>query len=168
MASIAEQLHRGREEQHLTVQQVADRTNIKADQVRALEEGNYDGFAAPVYIRGFVRTYATLLKLSLSDVMPQLDAELSQTTKFREPPSLSQHPLGPLDVVMFQVARLGWRKALFVLAVIAGLLVSFWAYRWWQPRTAKDPLADMGPGLYRPPANTSAEVLPLPGKSGRK
>ena len=168
MPSIAEQLRRAREDQHLTVQQVADRTNIKADQIRALEEGIYDGFAAPVYIRGFVRTYASLLKLPLPEVMPQLDAELSQTTKFREPPSLSHHPRGPLDVLMFQVARLGWRKALFVLAVIGGLAVSFWAYHRWQPGAAKDPLSGMGPGLYKAPANTSAEVLPLPGKNGRK
>jgi cytoskeleton protein RodZ len=168
MPSIAEQLRRAREEQHLTVQQVADRTNIKADQLRALEDGNYDGFAAPVYIRGFVRTYASLLKLALPEVMPQLDAELSQTTKFREPPSLAQRPHGPLDVVMFQVARLGWRKTLFVFVVITGMVVSFWAYHRWQPKPAKDPLSGMGPGLYKPPANTSAEVLPLPNKSGRK
>jgi cytoskeleton protein RodZ len=169
MPSIAEQLRHAREEQHLTVQQVAGRTNIKTDQLRALEEGNYDGFAAPVYIRGFVRTYATLLKLPLSEVMPQLDAELAQTTKFREPPSLSPHPHGPLDVLMFQVARLGWRRTLLVLAVIGGMAAGFWAYHYWAPRATKeDPLSGVAPGLYKPPANTSAEVLPLPGKTGRK
>ena len=148
--------------------QVADRTNIKADQIRALEEGIYDGFAAPVYIRGFVRTYANLLRLPLSDVMPQLDAELAQTAKFREPPSLAQHPRGPVDVLMFHFARLGWRKTLLVLGVIGAMVLGFWAYRQWQPKAATDPLSGAGPGLYKPPANTSAEVLPLPGKGGRK
>jgi cytoskeleton protein RodZ len=168
MPSIAERLRRAREEQSLSIQQVANRTNIKADQIRALEEGNYNAFAAPVYIRGFVRTYANLLKLPLAEVMPQLDAELAQTTKFREPPKLAQRPRGPLDVVTFQVARVGWAKTLFVLIVIAVMLLGFWAYHRWEPKEAKEPFSGVGPGLYKAPANTSQEFVPLPGKSGRK
>ena len=61
---------------------------MRIDHVAALEEGNYDTFVAPVYIRGFVRTYARLLHLDEAAVMTALDAELGQTSKFREPPSL--------------------------------------------------------------------------------
>ena len=48
-----------REEQTLTVYQVSDITKIKTDHVRAIEEG-LRGFPAPVYVRGFVRTYAVV------------------------------------------------------------------------------------------------------------
>jgi hypothetical protein len=58
MPSVAEQLRAARERQKRTVHEVADATNIKADHIRALEAGEWKVFSAPVYIRGFTRTYA--------------------------------------------------------------------------------------------------------------
>lgn len=69
MPTVAEQLRQAREARNLTVQQVADVTKIRTDHLRALEEGNFDMFSAPVYIRGFVRTYSTLLKLDVRQTM---------------------------------------------------------------------------------------------------
>ena len=168
MPSVADQLRQAREAQNLSVPQVAESTNIKSDHLRALEEGNFNAFAAPVYIRGFVRTYATRLKLSVPQVLADLDAELSQTQKFREPPGLIAHPRGPLDFVMFQLSKLDWRKVLTVTAVVAVMVAGFWMYHHWQPPQGKDPLATLGPGLYRPPANSSSEVLPVPAKPPRR
>jgi len=69
MSTVAEQLRQAREAQNLNVQQVAQVTKIRTDHLVALEEGNYNVFSAPVYIRGFVRTYAALLKLDVPQVM---------------------------------------------------------------------------------------------------
>ena len=69
MASVAEQLRTAREAQNLTIQQIAQITNVRADHIRAIEEGNYDVFSAPVYIRGFVRTYCKILKLDGVEVI---------------------------------------------------------------------------------------------------
>src|SRR6266404_9003813 len=69
MSTVAEQLHLAREAKNLTVHQVAEVTKIRTDHIRALEEGNFNIFSAPVYIKGFVRTYATLLKLDVAEVM---------------------------------------------------------------------------------------------------
>src|SRR5215831_1592399 len=102
MSTVAEQLHQAREAQRLTVEQVAEITKMRTDHLRALEEGNYDVFSAPVYIKGFVRTYSTLLKLDVAQVMTVLDAELGQTKRFAEPPPLSDHPRGVVDYVMLQ------------------------------------------------------------------
>jgi cytoskeletal protein RodZ len=63
MPTVAEQLRQAREQRGWTINQLADATKIRTDHIRALEEGNYNVFAAPVYIQGFVRTCATLLKL---------------------------------------------------------------------------------------------------------
>ena len=63
MPTVAEQLRAAREAKNLSVNEVAEITKIRTDHIRALEEGNFDIFVAPVYIRGFARTYATLLKL---------------------------------------------------------------------------------------------------------
>src|SRR5438045_2494229 len=90
MPTVAEQLRRAREEQKLDVYQVAEITKIKTDHIRALESGHYDAFSAPVYIRGFVRTYAKVLKLDESQIVADLEAELGQTEKFRELPPLTR------------------------------------------------------------------------------
>src|SRR6266478_2415625 len=124
MATVAEQLRRAREAQQLNIYQVAEITKIKTDHIRALEAGQYDSFSAPVYIRGFVRTYAKVLKLDESQVVADLEAELGQTEKFREPPPLTNKPRGALDFLMLMMSRLNWRVATIVAgAVIAVLLV---------------------------------------------
>jgi len=168
MTSVAEQLRHAREEQKLTVHQIAGLTNIKTEHIRALEEGNYEAFAAPVYIRGFIRTYANILKLDVGRVIATLDEELSQTEKFREPPSLIAPTRGPIDFAMFQLSKLNWRVALVIGAGILVLIAAFWFYRAWRQRPAADPLANLGPGLYQAPPNSSAELLPLPTNAPRR
>src|SRR3989440_7758679 len=112
MSSVAEQLRQGREARHLSVQQVADITKIRGDHLHALEEGNFDVFSAPVYIRGFVRSYATILKLDVPALMTALDDELGKTQKFSEPPPLSDSPRGVLDFLMLQLSKMDWRKGI--------------------------------------------------------
>ena len=78
MSTVAEQLRSAREARKLTVYQVAETTKIRTDHIRALEEGNYEMFSAPVYIRGSVKNYAMLLKLDVPQIMAVLDAELGR------------------------------------------------------------------------------------------
>src|ERR1700761_6097342 len=101
--SVAEQLQRTREAQRLSVHQVAEITKIRTDHIRALEEGNFNVFAAPVYIRGFVRTYAAMLKLDVAGIIAELDRELGRTEKFSEPPALSEHKRGIVDFITLQL-----------------------------------------------------------------
>lgn len=162
MPTVAEQLRRAREEQHLSIYQVAEVTKIKTDHLRALEAGDYDSFVAPVYIRGFVRTYVKMLRLDEAQVMADLEAELQQTEKFREPPPLSTHPRGVLDFLMLQVSRLSWRVWLILLVIAAVLALGATVLRLPRHRTAEDPLKSLGPGLHQPKANASGELLPLP------
>lgn len=151
-------MRQAREARKLTVEQVAEITKARSDHVRALEEGNYDVFSAPVYIRGFVRTYATLLKLDVSAMMQSLDWELGQTARFSEPPPLSTEPRGIVDFLTLQLSRLDWRRGVKVLAVLLVLAVLVLAYlSWWYYRTS-DPLKNLQPGIYQ----KSGETLPLP------
>jgi len=168
MLTVAEQLRAAREAQGLTVYQVAEITKIKTDHVRALEEGNYAAFAAPVYIRGFVRTYATLLKLDVSSVMAALDGELGRTERFHEPPPLSDEPRRFVDVVMLQLSKVNWRVALPSLGAALALLVLIFGYRAWRRHHSKDPLSNLGPGLYQPSQKPSGDTLPLPPAQPRK
>src|ERR1700756_798414 len=162
MATVAEQLQLAREAKNLTIHQVAEVTKIRTDHVRALEEGNFDAFTAPVYIRGFVRTYATLLKLDLGEIMAALDSELGQTEKFREPPPLVEEERGALDFLTLQLSKVNWRIAVIILAgvgVVGGLFGVIAAARRHQ---SADPLAHLAPAVYQPAQPVSGETLPLP------
>src|SRR6476660_585570 len=108
MSTVAEQLRKGREAQNLTVQQLAEITKIRSDHIRALEEGNFDVFSAPVYIRGFVRTCSTLLKLDVAQVMAALDKELSGHQKFSEPPPFTDTKRGPLYFITLILSKVDW------------------------------------------------------------
>jgi cytoskeletal protein RodZ len=164
MANVGEQLRQAREALGWSVGDVAESTKIKSEHIRALEAGDYESFAAPIYIRGFVRTYATLLKLDTLAVMADLDVELAQTAKFRDGTGASLSPGGGL---MFRLSRLNWRFILPVLALVLVALAAVWGLRRWQERRHADPLRDLSPGLYQPADETSGQTLPLPDNKGR-
>ena len=161
MPTVAEQLRTAREARKLTIYKVAEITKIRTDHIRALEEGNFDMFVAPVYIRGFIRTYATLLKLEVPQVMSALENELALTEKFSEPPPLSKQPRGVLDFLMLQLSRLDWRKTGLALGVVAVGVLVVGIYALWRHFQTRDPLADLPPAVYQPGANNTGETLPL-------
>lgn len=161
MPTVAEQLRGARERQKRSVHQVADQTKMRTEHVRALEEGRYDDFAAAVYIRGFVRSYAGVLGLPVADIMRDLEAELSQTKRFKDLPSLTGIAQGPLDRLMLLASRVNWHLAAPVLVIVALTAGGFWLSRIWHQRQAQDPLAGMGPGLYQPSPAVTMELLPL-------
>ena len=160
MSTVAEQLRATREAKKLTVQQVADATKMRTDHVRALEEGKFSIFSAPVYIRGSVKIYAKFLKLDEAALLAALAAELKGTEKFSEPPPLSESKKTFVDHVTLVLAKVNWKVgvALFALVSLALIFgVSFWA---WKHHQKSDPLKNLPPAVYQPAS--SDDTLPLP------
>ena len=168
MSTVAEQLRTAREAQKLSVHQLADITKIRTDYIRALEDGNFGAFPAPVYIRGFVRTCASLLKLDVPTIMAALSTELSRTGQIREPLELASASRSPLDFLMLQLSKVNWRKGLTVLGVAVFLAAVVAGCSAWRRHKSADPLAGLKPGLYEPTQSVSGETLPLPPASPRK
>lgn len=161
MPTVAEQFRSAREQLGLDIYQVAEITKIKTDHLRALESGNFDAFTAPVYIRGFARSYAKALKLDVTRLLADLDKELGQTEKFSEPPSLTGPHQGVLDLLMLRLTRLNWR----ILLAIAAVVLVIWgglAVLRSQKSNAQDPLKKLGTGTYQTKSNQSGETMPLP------
>lgn len=161
MATVAEQLRTAREAQKLTVHQIADITKIRTDHIRALEEGNFDVFVAPVYIKGFVRTYSTLLKLNVPQVMSDLDGELRLTDKFAEPPRLSDQPRSPLDFITLQLSKVNWRIAAIAGGAIAGIAIIIMIALAVKRSKTQDHLKNVPPAVYRPQGGRQGDTLPL-------
>ena len=159
MSQVGEQLHAAREALRLTVQQIADATKIRTDHIRALEEGNYEMFSAPVYIRGFVRIYANQLKLNTAQIMSVLDTELRQTEKFKEPPPLMEESNTFLDHVMFWLSKLSWRVGAIAGGALLLLLVIVFIGSAWRHHSRTSPLAGLKPAVYQ--SANAGETLPL-------
>jgi cytoskeletal protein RodZ len=162
MATVAEQLRTAREAQQLTIQQIAEITNVRADHIRAIEQGNYDVFSAPIYIRGFVRSYCKILKLDSGPVITQLNAELDRTDKFSEPPPLTDEPRTVLDFLTLQLSKINWRKALIGVLVLIMVVMVYGFVQSWRSDKNKDHLKGLRPGVYQPGTNQPVNRAPLP------
>ncbi len=162
MPTVAEQLRAAREAKNLTVQQVADATKIRTDHIRALEDGNFSVFSAPIYIRGSVKNYAAMLKLDVPQIIAALDDELKGTKKFSEPPPLVETSKSPLDHVMFLLSKVNMRMALPVGGIIAIVLVIVLGGWAWRHHQKNDALSKLPPAVYQ--SASSDDTLPLPKK----
>lgn len=165
---VSEQLRQAREAQNLSIAQVAEITKLRTDHVRALEEGRFDAFSAPVYVRGFVRTYATLLKLDVPKIMAALDADLGGIKKFASRPALSESPGGLLDTLMLQFTKVDWRKSAIGLGLTGLIIILAATYFLWRQYRTHDPLSRVKPSLYQPARTNAGEKLPLPQPSRAK
>ncbi|MEO8538984.1 MAG: helix-turn-helix transcriptional regulator [bacterium] len=72
MAGIGEALRSTRERRGLSIEEVARDTRISPRFLEALEAEQFDELPAPVYVRGFIRSYASYLKLEPQPLLDQL------------------------------------------------------------------------------------------------
>lgn len=82
MAELGQQLREAREARGLSVDDVAQGTRIRAAYIRALEEERFADLPAPVYVRGFLRNYATFLGLDAEELIGTLE---QQSGSFQAP-----------------------------------------------------------------------------------
>jgi len=165
MGTVGEKLRQARERSNRTIRQLSDQTKIRGDHLEALELGNYEVFSAPVYIRGFVRSYASALKLDVPLTLAELDGELARTDRFKEPPRLTQQSKGLVDFLMLQLSKINWTVALPLLLLALILVVAVVGYRMYERAQSRDPLQDLGPGLHQPAP--AGDLLPLPTSTNR-
>ena len=117
-----------REEAGLTLEDVYDRTRIRLEYLRGIEEGNYDGFPEIVYIKGFIRTYLRVInapKDLLADFMAQLDRWQPQRQEIASANILGNASQGPKG---FKPVSHVW-LFLVLLAALAGTGCYVW-YAW--------------------------------------
>lgn len=73
------ELRQIREHRGLRLEEVSEKSKISLSNLRFLEEGKYAYLPAPVYVKGFLRTYARILRIDadklVSDYMPGYEAQ---------------------------------------------------------------------------------------------
>ena len=64
MQTIGERLEEARKRKGISIREAAEATKIRGDYLHKFEGNQFDINLPEIYVRGFLRTYATYLKLS--------------------------------------------------------------------------------------------------------
>lgn len=78
-----EQLKHLREQKNLSVQDIANRLNLKAQIIEAIERDEYDSLAGAIYVRGYLRSYAKLLDADTDAILAAYNNSVPE-----EPPEI--------------------------------------------------------------------------------
>jgi len=101
-------LRTAREEQGKSLEDIGGELKIRTNHVLALEEGDFDKFDAPVFVRGFVRSYCRVLKIDSAPVVVQLNHELGGTDALASDPALSPGKKGFVYQLTLFLTRVNW------------------------------------------------------------
>ncbi|MGI8914133.1 MAG: helix-turn-helix domain-containing protein [Chloroflexota bacterium] len=83
MAELGQQLREAREGRGFSIDDVARGTRIRVGYLRALEEERFADLPAPVYVRGFLRNYATFVGLDAEELIGTLEQQ--QSSAYQRP-----------------------------------------------------------------------------------
>lgn len=162
MPTVAEHLRKTREQQQLSIEDVAEITKLRSDHVRALEAGDYGKFSASVYVRGSVRSYAALLKLDVPKLLQSLQKEMNpKDAALSEENSLTRAK-GILEILALYLSRINWKLAILLFFLIFLIAAGILGVQFWRYQQTRDPLADLGKGEYSGKQALPIEHLPLP------
>jgi len=120
----------------LSLGEVANHLKLSIRQVEALESDAFDRLPSPMFIRGFARSYARLVKVDPVPVMRALDQHLplqpaiaAVTAPVRS--SATRQP--PPSAIPFPSPDQPSRRLHSVAALLAAVVVGFLAFEWFGP-----------------------------------
>ncbi len=147
--SIGEALKAKRLEKGLTLEKAALDTKIAQRYIKAIEEGMFLKMPDEVVLKGFVKVYASYLKMDIKTVMSDLDAQL-KVSKDKEPSEVVDTPARTIDFA--EVVR----KATLMLVYIGILIVLVMGLQW---------LSNFSASVKSKTENKKAQVKAEPQKS---
>ena len=114
---VGAMLREARDDSGLTVLDVAQRLFLTEHYVQALEANDYDKLPGEVYVKGYIKSYARLLRLDAKRVM---DA-------YRRPgaPVFDDDGAGPLRTAPARSDR-NWMVPLLLLLLLVGAVAAAW------------------------------------------
>jgi transcriptional regulator with XRE-family HTH domain len=86
MGELGDRLRTAREAQNLEVDQVAEATRIPRNYIEALENESFEAFTCELHGRGFLRNYASFLKLDADEILDQYDRLRGNTRSRKSTP----------------------------------------------------------------------------------
>lgn len=110
------QLREARQAAGLSIEEVAKTLHMASSAVRALEQEDWRGFDAPVFVRGQLRTYAAFLGLNSATLLQQAGIGTIEPTK------LVSHTHVPKTHLFFEALV---RRAVYIV-ITAAFIIPVW------------------------------------------
>ena len=156
MSSVGEVLAAERRRQGKTIADVEAGTKIMGRMLDAIEHGRYESLPSPVYVKGYLQSYAQFLGLDQKPILEAFKKEISM-------PDAEERPQLPDRAVVLhrdQLHTLPLRTWLIALAAVIVLGLILWAI---SGLTGRDEV----PTVIPPVATSTAETTdtPAPGES---
>jgi len=123
MGGLGEELRAAREARNLSLSDVSERIHIRTVYLQSLEDEDWGVIAAPVYVRGFLRTYSRFLGLDPESAVEQFNGSLTGST-----PGLA----ASATRVGGRPERTGPSLWLWLAATAAVVLVGFVGYNYYE------------------------------------
>ena len=117
-SSVGQMLREEREALDLTLDQISDDLRIETRFLSALEDDDFESFAAPVFAKGYLRQYASRLKLDDKSVLTLYYRQVGA----QDAPSLRSNSIK---------VGLGPQQVRWLIAGSAGVFVIAAAFIWW-------------------------------------
>lgn len=117
-SAAAAMLREAREQQGLSLSDIATRTRIPLRQLEVIEAGAFASLPSRTYAIGFARTYARALDLDEAKVTGAVRAELGDAP---EPRMVASGGMEPGDPAKLPSKGLAWAGAIAALVLAAGL-----------------------------------------------
>ena len=113
ISAVAADLVRARTHLGLDIETVAEDLRIRKDHLLAIEGGRFDTLPGPVYVVGFLRSYANYLGLDADDIITRFKTEsmgfeVPQKLHFPVVPEAGRLPRVPLLIAALVMAGLGY------------------------------------------------------------
>jgi cytoskeleton protein RodZ len=146
-------LREARLAQNLGVPDVARQLKLSITQVEALEAGDFERLPGPVFVRGFIRNYARLLRL---DAEPLLNSVAGNLPK-EEP-----RPAAPpsQDIPFPTAAPRRWHRYALILAAIVAVLAAYEYFPGESEPAVKNEAAQVPQPVAAPEASSNAAAVP--------
>lgn len=103
LAEMGGYLRHLREEQALSLEEVAAKTKVQPRLLNAIEEGNLEPLPEPIYIKGFIQRYADALGLNGAEFASVFPTAVGFQNKKRSWGSLSTPQLKPVHLYLFYI-----------------------------------------------------------------
>ena len=149
-------LAEARQAQNLTSADVARQLKLSVWQVDALEAGRYHQLPGPIFVRGFIRNYARLVKLDPGELLRAGGDSLPQPVARRDAPPSQDIPFPSQEAPR-------WPLYAAAAAVIVGALAIYEFY--WnvpEPRVVQPPAASTAAASVK----TTGVSVPAPTSGG--
>ena len=118
-----------------SVEQVAEKLHLDARYIRALEQDRHADIAAPVFVRGYLRSYALMLQLPADAIVERYTAAEDDTT------TVFDGPAQFLGSAAVSPALSRWLMLLVVVAGVAGVAAYVWRAPWIFVANSPEPVA---------------------------